>query len=83
MKNKIVKFAIEADISDLPALGTGFLGEEFNTKTLVKMALANYRLHSIENLKNTGKHDAVQLKKLYDEQHTFLNRLADSIKGGD
>lgn len=80
VENKSVQFTIGADISDLPMLGQGFLGQEFNTKTLVKMALANYRLHAIENLKSTSKYDALQLKQLYKEQDVFLNRLADSIK---
>lgn len=74
-----VQFTIEADISDLPMLNNG-MGKDFNVKTYIKMALANYRLHAINNLKTTSKHDALQLKELYNQQLTLGQRLSDSIK---
>lgn len=73
-----IKYTIEADISDLPALTKGS-GLDFNTRMYVKMALANYRNTIIEQLKQNKYKDAA-LREVYEEQAKFGQRLAESIK---
>lgn len=72
-----VKYTIEADVSDLPTLSKGS-GLDFNTKTYIKMALANYRLKVLEELR-LNKYKDVALREVYEEQLKFGQRLADSL----